>query len=487
MKKILYACFLLFGAVNSLKASHAAGIDLRYEWLGGDSARVIITLYRDCSGISAPAYMNLSASNCGSMPLSFSLYEDTTYQASPLPISMWPQSACNGGNLPGIEVHEYVGIVHLTSTLTCVDWTLSITECCRNCAITNLVNPCASNLYAEVNLYGSLVNNSPDFSSIPVTWICQNQAYSYNHSAFDADGDSLVFTLQAPLDGDSTSIPFNVPFSATNPLSTDSTGFSFNPYTGQMDFTPTSIEVAALSVLVEEYRNGQLIGSTMRDLQLYVVPCDSNNAPIVQRPVVTSGASSVSFMPDANGAGGVFRVVNQAPFTFTQIAQDDNSSQQLTVTSNIEQAIPGATFSVTGTQNVVVEVSIPALTEPKTFSITYTDNAEPIVANKIVGYAVYPVQSLGNNTVTPQALSFKLQPQPTPQGQLLQVIVNGMTGSEAMVVLHDALGRKVFARNVSFSNGTMFLPTDGLQAGQYYLSLFTAEGQALTRAVQISQ
>ena len=47
-----------------------------------------------------------------------------------------------------------------------------------------------------------------------------------------------------------------------------------------MTFTPTQQGAYVVDVLVSEYRNGVLIGTTMRDIQIIIINC-SNNAPTV--------------------------------------------------------------------------------------------------------------------------------------------------------------------------------------------------------------
>ncbi len=101
------------------------------------------------------------------------------------------------------------------------------------------------------------------------------QQFCFNHGAYDVDGDSLVYSLITPWDSPGYPITYLFPFSATNPL-TSAPAMTFNPVTGDICMTPTTLEVTVMAVLVEEYRNGVLIGTVERDIQVTVIACSKN-------------------------------------------------------------------------------------------------------------------------------------------------------------------------------------------------------------------
>ncbi|HRH67717.1 MAG TPA: hypothetical protein PLU53_15580, partial [Bacteroidia bacterium] len=71
---LLLLVALLFSARNSF-ASHMAGADLTYEYIGNGQYLVTYTLYRDCAGIPAPttASLTLSSSTCNNFSQFFTL------------------------------------------------------------------------------------------------------------------------------------------------------------------------------------------------------------------------------------------------------------------------------------------------------------------------------------------------------------------------------------------------------------------------------
>ena len=275
--------FLILGSFNEAKASHAMGLDIAYKCLGNDSFLISLNFYRDCDGIAAPTSKGISIasrSGCGT-PINLTLTRPSV-TTNPFTGATVPNGSeisavcaddlanttCNGGNLQGVEIYTYTGIVVLNAQ--CPDWIISFTECCRNPGITNLTSPSSNNLYVEalLNNSGGLCNNSPVFTASPVPYElnCARTCYS---PGLDSDGDSLVFSSINPLTNATTLIPYVSPFSPSQPLNT--TGpFILDSHTGQMVFTSNGQQNAVITILVEEYRNGVLIGTTMRDMQVVV-------------------------------------------------------------------------------------------------------------------------------------------------------------------------------------------------------------------------
>ena len=253
-------------------ASHAAGMDISYECIsqGGSSDTYKFTLkfYRDCSGVDAPGngvnpLMNLNySSSCGSG-------SDTLYQVgSVVDINPICSSYCNGGNSFGIEQFTYEATINLPH---CSDWIFTVCENSRNVGINTIVNPGGS-LCVEATINNtSYCNNSPTFTQYPTPFICAGNLYCYNNGAIEIDGDSLVYSLITPLNsGIGGTVNFIAPYSSTNPVGG---GSSFDPITGNLCITPTSILSGILAIKVKEYRNGVLIGSIIRDIQINVFNC----------------------------------------------------------------------------------------------------------------------------------------------------------------------------------------------------------------------
>ena len=321
-------------------ASHAMGADIRYECLGNGQYRVTMSYYRDCAGISAPttASLAISSASCNLTLPNVTMQRDlanSNIEVSQLCPSSLPQSRCNGGTLPGVQLFTYTAVITLPQE--CSDWRISYTECCRNDAITNLVSPASQNIHinARINNVGGLCNSSPRFSTLPVPYVCAGQPFSFNHGAIDADGDSLVYVLISPLTTLTGPIAHVPGRSATQPMNTTpANGFVFNPNSGQMDFTPQGAQIAVVAVRVFEIRNGDTIGDIMRDVQVVVINnCANQNIQPATNPTVLTGGSydaasrsffvcagtRLDFSIGASDPDGDSILINQANTNFAQV------------------------------------------------------------------------------------------------------------------------------------------------------------------------
>lgn len=382
---ILTALIFLFH--HKAEATHAMGADLRYECLGGEDYRVTLTIYRDCVGSALNDKQNIvfQSDSCGIAPYILKADRVQIVELSPLCPAQQPSSTCNGGILPGVEEHTY----ELTTTLPqqCPDWNISWQLCCRNYAITNSVVTTNTRMYIEAYLNNLDVtcNNSPYFTIPPVPFLCEGDPFQFNNGAVDPDQDSMVFELTDPLDyvlGNPIPVPYNPGFSPGYPMATSPPGsFNFDQNSGQFSFTPNGLQQGIVALIVKEYRNGILIGSTMRDIQMVVIFC-TNQVPVVGPPTnVTGGQLN----------GNTFSVCAGNTLTFDIAATDPDVADTLTMLTNLAAAVPGATFTVSGINPISASFSWPttlADTGNYFFNLLVSDNGCPIVGKQNLGFNI---------------------------------------------------------------------------------------------------
>ena len=296
------------------RATHLVGGEMTYTHLGNNQYQITLTVYRDCgptntlgTGFDDQVYVGLW---------------DGTGQIQPNDVVTMGLAGSNVSNVPVvlgnpcgtppeelcIEKAIYTTVVSLPPTT--YGWDLIWQRCCRNPSISNLQNfggtdnPGAT-LVAHVpgdvpGLTDAHENSAPTFASLPPVAVCANFEFIWDHSAVDADGDELVYSLCSPLDGGGTGggngpdspvpnppstppyqeVPFLPGFSATNPVTGDP-GLSIDPATGVITGTPTMPGQYAIGICVSEYRDGQLLNTTMRDFQFNVTLCDPNLDAVV--------------------------------------------------------------------------------------------------------------------------------------------------------------------------------------------------------------
>lgn len=370
---------IVISGYKKVYASHAQGADFSYQCLGGNTYRISLSFFRDCFGIAEPASatVNLSSLSCGQNISVTLLPEFGPIEVSNqfLCPSQSGQSRCASatGNLPGTTNIIYSATVQLPTN--CSDWVVSYDLCCRNDNITNLSDPGNQDLYVYSGINNSnnnlFCNNSPSYTSIPIIYACTNQPYTYNPGAVDADGDSLVFISINPLTGPGQNIPYIGGYNAASPLPTTSTGpFTLNPQTGTMTFTPSQAGYWAVTILVREFRNGVLVGETIRDIQIVTISCAASVPPNVSYIDSIYGGIKLDSITIQTCPGQLVE--------FTMVATDV-APDVLTVTSNVSSAIPGAMLNVFGNGTGFIKARfmwVPTVADTgiNFFSITVSDS-----------------------------------------------------------------------------------------------------------------
>ena len=366
---------LLLLSTNNVSASHTMGADLTYQCLGGNTFKITVSFYRDCIGIAAPTspYVTITSATC-SKNIGVTCYPRPGTGQEVTPACSSSVTTCNGGSFTGIQEWVYDGIITLPAQ--CSDWVFGYSLCCRNAAITTINSPSGNTfyIYATLNNLISTCNSSPTFSNKPVPFLCKGQQYCFNHGAFDQDGDSLVYSLITPYQTATTQVTYHAPYNASNPLNS-APSTSFNSATGDICLNPQALEVTVMAVLVSEYRNGQLIGTVERDLQLTVMNC-ANNLPSLSG---INGTNNFSLTVCAN-----------QQTCFDIFSSDPDVGQQLTL--NWNQSIPGATFtSGSGTRPTGTFCWTPTsanIGNSYSFTVRVQDDACPYYGSQIYSYTI---------------------------------------------------------------------------------------------------
>jgi len=305
------------------------GADLTYRCVCSGQIELTLTIYRDCNGLNLPSIQTINwrgGSACsGSVTAIRSSSTDISQTCSV------GQSSCNGGTgSSGTEKHVYTATLSIPPN--CSNLVFSWQTCCRNNAIISLASPNTESMYVEANYFAhapNTCNSSPIFLNNPKLSTCIGNQVFYNHGAVDYDGDSLTFALTPCLNNDSTAVNYAQAYSGIQP--TDPIHpIIIDPSTGAITFVPTSLITTPICVLVEEYRNGILIGSIVRDIEFEVLPC-INISPVLSG-INNQGVDSIDFVTTAYlGAELCFDIIGSTanPGSILSMSYDyslDNSS-----------------------------------------------------------------------------------------------------------------------------------------------------------------
>ncbi len=298
MRKLLHLIPFILLCVASIQseATHIMGGNTCYSYLGYNSItntyqyEITVYLYRDMSGIDCPTNVTFNVYN--NNPPTYSSVTSVTLNSismqvvNPIPVQC-------PFNLP-IDVQEcvYQGTVDLPPSL--LGYFMIHTTCCRNALITNILSP----LNAGFTFYSIIPptfynNSSPCFNEIPVPYMCANDTTTMDNSAYDVDGDLLIFKFVTPYDDGNVVPPlndtvlYNPGYSATNPFGPGGVAL-INASTGITTLYAPNIGYYVIAIEIQEYRNGILLSTVRRDLQIIVINCPPQATPVFTD---TSGAT----------------------------------------------------------------------------------------------------------------------------------------------------------------------------------------------------
>ncbi len=420
MKKLLqfiivFCCFAL--AAYDAKATHLMGGNMTYIYLGQTGSNynyeVTLKIYRYCASGSSnlPNNMNLG------------IYEQDTLNPNadknlvtsvnmPLISQQFitpPSSdtSCHFSTVVCVEEGVYQTTISVPASIG--GYHLIADRCCRNNNIANLDNPGnAGQAYYAFIPPTSIINNSPTFAAAPVPFVCQGDTVSILNTAYDLDGDLLVYQFVTPYNGISdggnpnpnppATYPWPIPpvtyaatggYSVTTPFGTG--GFAgIDSTSGLTSYYATSQGYYVVAVEIREYRNGVLIGITRRDLQIIVIVCPANPAPNLaagstQTTYTIFEGQSICFntnFTDPNGdslflthSGDIFNsALTNPPATLNDVSGDSVINTQFCWATSCNQGRPTSyQFSL-----IVNDNGCPAKTTNVVYSINVVNTPKPV-------------------------------------------------------------------------------------------------------------
>lgn len=298
--KRLFLLIVAIIASSFSTATHIVGGEMNYTYLGNNEYLIRLDVYFDCQNGSPQAISQDATAFIG-------VFDGNSRNL----ISGFPREVSRKGpfrivktnyncivQAPNACVDQYYYEIKLSLPARTGGYFISFQRCCRNGSITNLTNPggTGANYWTHIpdprTLADAKHNNSAKFKELPPNFLCTNTPLKFDHSATDADGDSLVYELFHPFTGgdqnnprpDNTlsngllelppfsQITFSGAYSANNPIN-GNPAMNIDRATGYLTLTPTRVGQFVVGILVKEYRNGKLISSTRRDYQFNVQSC----------------------------------------------------------------------------------------------------------------------------------------------------------------------------------------------------------------------
>ncbi len=238
------------------------------------------------------------------------------------------------GSYGGVKENIYEG----SATINPGMHVLSLIDPNRDMGIINLGGASSQNIafalidtmYAY-NIVGVRTNCTPIVSNPPIQNACAGQPWCYNPGMVDPENDSLVFSITKPFEDD----PGNPP-GGVRPIgiATIPSGFSLDKNTGTLCWTNVSSVQGEynIAMLIREYRKNPidgkryLVGATVFDIQILVLPCSNPDIDITPLPnVCIEAGQSYSVAVTASTGGSALPPLDLSatglPLTGSNIGQ----------------------------------------------------------------------------------------------------------------------------------------------------------------------
>jgi gliding motility-associated-like protein len=292
LKRLLLVVLILISAIAGF-AKHIKGGWVQYEYQGAGTTantsiyKITVYVFRDCT-------------QNGPMPSSLGIYDAATYQSvqtisntSYSNISTPSKTTFDPclSNPPTIcySIYTYSTTVTLPDNVN--GYIIAASDANRVTGIVNVSNSSATGISFTATIPGTInsvdyhKNSNPYFEFKDTVVICYNTNFSYQFKATDVDGDSLSYSFGNGINGTQTlsappynSIPYSGSYSGSSPLGSDVT---IDPVTGLISGkAPATTGEYVIAVYVSEWRNGIMINSTRKELQINVANCSLSAAAL---------------------------------------------------------------------------------------------------------------------------------------------------------------------------------------------------------------
>ena len=362
--------------------SHNRGGEITYIHLGGLTYEFTITTCTDLGSATGADRPELYLDFDLGTPFA---ERDTLPRTSQQPLSL------------NHKKNTYVGVHTFTSTGT---HRISMEDPNRNAGILNIwpggnsddiVFALESFLIISPVLGASGGNSSVQFTECPCPAVgCVNTSYCYNPMGYDPDGDSLSYELVIPLG--TGALPLILGNFYVFPDAVGGGNLNIDPINGTVCWNnPMLVGEYNFTIKISEWRNGYLIGSVLRDVQLTIKNNCNNNPPYISPIPDTCIKAGTTLNVNVQGTdqdydfitlivSGLPFNLNNSPAVFSSVA-----------TNGISNGI----FQWSTTCNHIQQSSYPILIELE-------DNGQPVLSDyenfnisvrppKVTGLSVQPI------------------------------------------------------------------------------------------------
>lgn len=313
MKKTVIGWLLMFMLYFTAHADHITGGEMNYTFIGITNGQYVYQinakLFMDCYSnrrLPNPAYFGIFNRGTGAriMDISVPMFrQDRLTLNNPSPCITNPPAVCYD-----------IGIYNFTVTLPPVaeGYVIAIQAVYRVQGISNLI-PGYGNI--GVTYTGEIPgtnpvtsgpqNNSAQFTGDDMVVICANNSFSYSFAALDKDNDQLRYSFTNAYVGGSggggtnfppapppySSVPYGSGYGPGSPLGSN---VKINAATGLITGIAPYEGIYVVTVQVEEIRNGVVIATQRKDLQIRITACTIASASVPPEYMLCKNSQTIT-------------------------------------------------------------------------------------------------------------------------------------------------------------------------------------------------
>ncbi|WNJ19523.1 T9SS type A sorting domain-containing protein [Pontibacter sp. G13] len=369
MKVCLLSAFCYLGFSSQTYATHYIGGDMYIEHDSGCNWFLYSRRYFDCSGGAFSAYIPLGAGNVMPPESNFELSMLTSGGClSPLPlgapvlisnqeVTQLAPGVISSCFLPGSPVYGMAEVVYRHGFSLCdtaisgCQFIVDFDVCCTSSTMTSgMANEA---MYRTMTIpWDAFIDssNTPPFpNGNDIITHGMNGTYIYDLSMTDPDGDSLVYELATMTQQAGVPMGYSAGYSPLSPMGPHySISLGLNGFlTISPDSMPT-YEQTMLKVKTTEYRNGVILGIYERDVFVLVVDDQSN---------VQTLLDTVTFTQVTEIADWEYSMCAGLTGSWDMVFTDSDSTDTLSLYTNIQNYLPGAVVTTSGTNPLNVQIS----------------------------------------------------------------------------------------------------------------------------------
>jgi gliding motility-associated-like protein len=369
MNRIALVIGILLGCVTSATADHITGGEVYYKFVGTNGGLydydVTVRIFMRCNSgrqFQNPATFSVFNKGTGSRYRDYDVFLDriqTLSETSDDPCIINPPTVC-------YEVGYYQFRISIPGNAAYV---IATQVMFRIDGISNLTPNYDQVGATYIGEFPDVANQSAHFTGSDLVTICANNPFSYDFAAEDADGDELRYSFcnafrtigsggfggrnEPPPPPPYQSVPYGQGFNGSSPLGANVT---IDPRTGLVSGVAPAAGKYVVTVCVEELRDGNVIATQHKDLQINITTCSITGATLPPEYMLcgtstTLNPKNLSTSPlistfsweflDASG-NSLFSSTSPEPsYTFT-----DTGLYQVKLTINSNQACADSATSI---------------------------------------------------------------------------------------------------------------------------------------------